>query len=95
MLGLRYADAAPTALIGASNHFEVAIATAVDALRALFGRGAGDGGRRPDRGAVDAGARAVLPADAGLVPGAALRRHLRVAIEERRTPGGSGIFAGS
>ena len=26
---LRYADAAPTALIGASNHFEVAIATAV------------------------------------------------------------------
>ena len=29
LLGLSYADAAPTAMIGASNHFEVAIATAV------------------------------------------------------------------
>ena len=28
LLRLRYADAAPTAMIGASNHFEVAIATA-------------------------------------------------------------------
>lgn len=28
-LGLSYRDAAPSALIGASNHFEVAIATAV------------------------------------------------------------------
>lgn len=28
-LGLAYEDAAPAALIGASNHFEVAIATAV------------------------------------------------------------------
>ena len=28
VLGLRYEDAAPTAMIGASNHFEVAIATA-------------------------------------------------------------------
>ncbi|MCB9903763.1 MAG: ACR3 family arsenite efflux transporter [Planctomycetes bacterium] len=36
-LGLRYADAAPTALIGASNHFEVAIATAV----MLFGLSSG------------------------------------------------------
>ena len=35
--GLRYADAAPTALIGASNHFEVAIATAV----MLFGLSSG------------------------------------------------------
>ena len=35
--GLRYADAAPTALIGASNHFEVAIATAV----MLFGLASG------------------------------------------------------
>lgn len=34
---LRYADAAPTALIGASNHFEVAIATAV----MLFGLSSG------------------------------------------------------
>ena len=28
MLGLTYENAAPTAMIGASNHFEVAIATA-------------------------------------------------------------------
>lgn len=37
MFGLRYEDAAPTALIGASNHFEVAIATAV----MLFGLSSG------------------------------------------------------
>ena len=37
LIGLRYADAAPTALIGASNHFEVAIATAV----MLFGLSSG------------------------------------------------------
>ena len=36
-IGLAYEDAAPTALIGASNHFEVAIATAV----MLFGLGSG------------------------------------------------------
>ncbi len=37
VLGLRYADAAPSALIGASNHFEVAIATAA----MLFGLSSG------------------------------------------------------
>ena len=37
VLGLRYADAAPAAMIGASNHFEVAIATAV----MLFGLSSG------------------------------------------------------
>ena len=37
MLRLRYEDAAPAALIGASNHFEVAIATAV----MLFGLSSG------------------------------------------------------
>jgi len=37
LLGLSYRDAAPTALIGASNHFEVAIATAT----ALFGLSSG------------------------------------------------------
>jgi ACR3 family arsenite transporter len=37
LLGLSYADAAPSAMIGASNHFEVAIATAV----MLFGLGSG------------------------------------------------------
>jgi ACR3 family arsenite transporter len=37
LAGLRYSDAAPTALIGASNHFEVAIATAV----MLFGLSSG------------------------------------------------------
>lgn len=36
-LGLRYEDAAPSAMIGASNHFEVAIATAV----MLFGLSSG------------------------------------------------------
>lgn len=37
LLKLRYADAAPAAMIGASNHFEVAIATAV----VLFGLNSG------------------------------------------------------
>ncbi len=37
LLGLSYRDAAPTAMIGASNHFEVAIATAV----MLFGLSSG------------------------------------------------------
>jgi len=37
LLRLSYQDAAPTALIGASNHFEVAIATAV----MLFGLSSG------------------------------------------------------
>jgi len=37
LLRLRYEDAAPTAMIGASNHFEVAIATAVT----LFGLSSG------------------------------------------------------
>jgi ACR3 family arsenite transporter len=37
MLGLSYQDAAPTAMIGASNHFEVAIATSV----MLFGLSSG------------------------------------------------------
>ena len=37
MLRLSYADSAPTAMIGASNHFEVAIATAV----MLFGLSSG------------------------------------------------------
>lgn len=37
LLGLRYSDAAPTAMIGASNHFEVAIATSV----MLFGLSSG------------------------------------------------------
>jgi len=37
VIGLRYEDAAPSAMIGASNHFEVAIATA----STLFGLGSG------------------------------------------------------
>ena len=37
VLKLKYADAAPSAMIGASNHFEVAIATAT----MLFGLGSG------------------------------------------------------
>jgi ACR3 family arsenite transporter len=37
ILRLKYEDAAPAAMIGASNHFEVAIATAV----VLFGLGSG------------------------------------------------------
>ena len=37
VLRLRYADAAPSAMIGASNHFEVAIATAT----LLFGLSSG------------------------------------------------------
>jgi ACR3 family arsenite transporter len=37
LIGLNYRDAAPAAMIGASNHFEVAIATAV----MLFGLSSG------------------------------------------------------
>jgi ACR3 family arsenite transporter len=37
LLGFRYEDAAPSAMIGASNHFEVAIATAA----MLYGLGSG------------------------------------------------------
>jgi ACR3 family arsenite transporter len=37
LMGLNYEDAAPSAMIGASNHFEVAIATAV----LLFGLSSG------------------------------------------------------
>ena len=54
LFGVEYAVAAPGALIGASNFFELAVATAI----ALFGpglrRGAGDRRGRPGRGAGDA-----------------------------------------
>ena len=66
-LRLSYRDAAPTAMIGASNHFEVAIATAVMLFRAVFRRGTGNGRRRPDRSSRDAHAGSHLPANAGLV----------------------------
>lgn len=36
---LRYEDAAPAAMIGASNHFEVAIATSVMLFRSVVGGG--------------------------------------------------------
>lgn len=42
-----YEDAAPTAMIGASNHVEVAIATSTHALRIVFRRGARHRCRRP------------------------------------------------
>ena len=67
-LRLPYRDAAPSAMIGASNHFEVAIADRGDAVRAVVGGGAGDGRRGADRGAADAGAGPVLRPDGVEIP---------------------------
>ncbi len=68
VLKLPYADAAPSAMIGASNHFEVAIATAT----MLFGLSSGAALATVvgvlDRGAGDADAGAHLPANDALVP---------------------------
>ena len=74
LLKLPYEDAAPAAMIGASNHFEVAIATAT----MLFGLSSGAALATvvgvlievPD----DAAAGQDLPADAGMVPGEGERR---------------------
>jgi len=60
LIKLPYADAAPAAMIGASNHFEVAIATAT----MLFGLSSGAALPRwsgSDRGAGNADARKDLP----------------------------------
>ena len=46
--GEAHCVAGPSALIGASNFFELAVAAAISLL--LVRRGAGHGGRRPDRG---------------------------------------------
>ena len=62
-----YAVAAPGALIGASNFFELAVATAIALFGPELGRGAGHGRRRAGRGAGDAlGLRGLQP-HAGLV----------------------------
>jgi hypothetical protein len=54
-------------MIGASNHFEVAIATVGDVVRALFRRGTGDGRRCADRSSGDAVAGRGLQANGALV----------------------------
>ena len=65
---VRYSVAAPGALIGASNFFELAVATAI----ALFGPGSGaapgDGGGRAHRGAGDAVGLCGLQPHPALVP---------------------------
>ena len=54
--------AAPGALIGASNFFELAVAVAITLFGAELRRGAGDGGRRAGGGAGDAlGVQSVQP----------------------------------
>jgi ACR3 family arsenite transporter len=70
LLNLSYADAAPSAMIGASNHFEVAIGP-------VFRRGPRHRSGRPDRSARDADARQDLPADATLVSAVSFCRRAR------------------
>ena len=52
--GEAHCVAAPSALIGASNFFELAVAAAISLFGFSVGRGAGDRRRRADRGAGDA-----------------------------------------
>ena len=59
--------AGPSALIGASNFFELAVATAIVLFGFESGRGAGHRGRRADRGAGDARRRGGGQSHAGLV----------------------------
>ncbi len=53
-VGEKHSVACPSALIGASNFFELAVAAAICAVRLPVRRGAGHRGRRADRGAGDA-----------------------------------------
>ena len=64
---LTYEDAAPSAMIGASNHFEVAIATATILFGTRFRSGSGNGGGGPDRSTGDAPAGENLSPNTGLV----------------------------
>ena len=61
-LKVEHSVAAPGALIGASNFFELAVATAIALFGPESGRGAGNGGRRSGRSAGDAvGLRGLQP----------------------------------
>lgn len=60
LLKFKYEDAAPAAMIGASNHFEVAIATAVMLFGLSSGGSPGNGSGCVDRGAIDAHAGGIL-----------------------------------
>ena len=62
-----YEDAAPAAMIGASNHFEVAIATSVMLFGLSSGAALATVVGRVDRSAGDADAGGVLQTDPTLV----------------------------
>ena len=68
-LGVAHCVAGPSALIGASNFFELAVATAISLFGFELGRRARHGGRRADRGAGDAVGRGDRAAHRGLVRG--------------------------
>ncbi len=67
VLKLKYEDAAPAAMIGASNHFEVAIATSTMLFGLVIRSGPGHGRRSSDRSAGDADAGQYLSEHAIMV----------------------------
>ncbi len=84
-LGVEWCVAGPSALIGASNFFELAVATAIALFGFQSGRGARNGGRRAGRGAGDAVGRPDRAAsrgwyERGMTPGEAAWRRRSVVV---------------
>ena len=77
---VEHSVAAPGALIGASNFFELAVATAIALFGPAFGRGAGHGGRRSGGSAGDALGLLGMQPHAPLVP----CRERRIAMAKKR-----------
>ena len=67
LLKVEHAVAAPGALIGASNFFELAVATAIALVRSRVGRGSRDRRRRAGRGSGDALGLRGVQSDTALV----------------------------